>query len=60
MFCLGVTRRVGAKVVGVFVREDCWGGIEGGERCHPWRCVGRLMGVVVGEVCYGVKRSLQR
>ncbi len=60
MFCSGVTRRVVAKVVVVFVKGGCWGGIEGGERCRPWRCVGRLMDVVVGAVCDGVGRSLQR
>ena len=60
MFCAEVSRRGVAKVVVVFVRKDCWGGIEDGEKCHPWRCVGRLMGVIVGEVCDGVGRSLQR
>ena len=61
MFCAGVSKRVVAKVVVVFVRKDCRGGIEGGEKkCHPWRYVGRMMGIVVGEVCDGVGRSFPR
>ena len=60
MFCAEVSRRGVAKVVVVFVRKDCWGGIEDGEKCHPWRCVGRMVGVVVGEVFDGVGHSLPR
>ena len=35
MFCAEVSRRGVAKVVVVFVRKDCWGGIEDGEKYHP-------------------------